>query len=443
MGHMTGVVPGFISILSEVVTRLNQNLVKCDASRIFTALERRALRTLHRFVFREPDAFYEFHATEQETTLGMLSAGGTLANLTALWIARNACFRPTAGFPGIDEAGLGAALDHYGHASAVIVASELAHYSIAKAAAILGLGTKGVISIPVDAGNRMDVGALEDCLEECGAGRKRVLAVVANAGSTDCGSIDPIAQIVPLARAAQAFLHVDAAWGGPLLFSRSERSRLRGIELADSVAFDAHKQMYLPVASSVLLLRNPGVARLIERRSPYMLQEGSGDLGSRSLEGSRGANVLYLDAALAIIGASGYEFLIEENLRKARLMAETVRRFPQFELLFEPELNVVLYRYLPEEFRAREISGEDNARLNEVNESLQKEQAAAGRTYVSRTTVENTAHGRRTPVVALRAVIANPLVEQSHMRLVLEDQIGIAAGLANPRWASHAGVGAV
>jgi glutamate decarboxylase len=439
---MTGMVPEFVPTLGKVIAALNQNLVKRDASRAFTMLERRAIAALHRLVFREPEDFYRFHAHEAETSLGILSAGGTLANLTALWIGRNSCFPPHGDFGGIEHAGLGASLDRYGYTDAVIVASELAHYSIAKAAAVLGLGSRGLLRIPVDAQNRMDAGALEDCLAECAARRTRVLAIVATAGSTDCGSIDPIAKLAPMARRADAFLHVDAAWGGPLLFSRTQRSRLRGIELADSVTFDAHKQMYLPVASSVLLLKDPESAKRIERRSRYMLHEGAGDLGSRSLEGSRGASVLFLDAALSIIGAEGYGFLIEENLRKTRRMVRIIQELPQFELLFDPELNVILYRYLPETIRGRApggISAEENQSLNELNESVQKAQASAGRTYVSRTTVENTVHGRHTPIVALRAVIANPLLEESHMRMMLEEQAEIAAEMTRFRKASYAG----
>ncbi len=200
--------------------------------------------------------------------------------------------------------------------------------------------------------------------------------------------------------------------------------------------------MFLPVASSILLLRNPTIAKLIERSSHYMLHDGSGDLGRRSLEGSRGGGVLLLDAALAIIGERGYEFLIDENLWKARHMTKLIRERRDFELMFEPAMNVVLYRHLPEPFCFRDprtFSAEDNRFLNGFTEKLQKAQSAAGRTYVSRTTVENTVHGRKTPIGVLRAVIANPLIEERHMRMVLEDQALIGAGLAKPRelFAAH------
>lgn len=435
MGHMTGPVPAFVPVLAQAVASVNQNLVKRDASPAFTALERRTLATLHRLVYRKPEEYYLRHAQNFDSTLGLLGGGGTMANLTALWIARNFCFPPDGDFPGVEQAGLRASFSRYGCEGAVILGSELMHYSIAKTASILGLGSNEVMRIPVDARNRMDVSALQDCLADCAARRIRVLAVVGNAGSTDCGSIDPLDEIAPLAHAVGAFFHVDAAWGGPLLFSDSCQSLLSGIELADSVTFDAHKQMYLPVATSVLLFKDAAVARLIERTSHYMLHDGSGDLGRRSLEGSRAGNIVYLDAALAIIGAAGYEFIIDESIRKARLMAVMIRANSHFELLLDPEINVVLYRHIPEPLRGRDPRGfslDDNLFLNRFNEELQNAQSVAGRTYVSRT-VQKTMHGRRVPVVALRAVIANPLVEKSHLRAVLEDQASIAAKLSTLR----------
>jgi putative pyridoxal-dependent aspartate 1-decarboxylase len=436
MGHMTGPVPSFAPILAQVIASLNQNLVKRDASPGLTGLERSTIATLHRLVYREQDEYYRNHTQKFESTLGILGGGGTMANLTALWIARNRAFPPDGDFPGVERTGLCAALSRYGYDGAVIAGSELMHYSIAKTASVLGLGSNQVIRIPVDVRNRMDVGALEKCLASCLARRICVLAVVGNAGSTDCGSIDPLDEIGALAHAAGAFFHVDAAWGGPLLFSRACRPLLRGIESSDSVAFDAHKQMYLPVANTVLLFKDPSVARLIEQTSHYMLHDGSGDLGRRSLEGSRGGSVVHLDAALAIIGAAGYEYLIDENLRKARLMTEMIRADHRFELLLEPGINIVLYRYIPKPMRGRAFSAfsaDDNLFLNRFNEDLQKAQSAAGRTYVSRTTLHNTIHGRETPILALRAVIANPLIEESHLRGVLEDQALMALELMNSK----------
>jgi glutamate decarboxylase len=227
---------------------------------------------------------------------------------------------------------------------------------------------------------------------------------------------------------------VDAAWGGPLLFSEQHRRLLSGIEQADSVVLDGHKQMYLPVTASALLLRDPTAARVIEKHSHYMLQQGSGDLGRRSVEGSRNGRSLFFHAGLRLIGEQGYGFLMEENLRKSRSMAELIRRRPEFELLAEPQTNILLYRGLPLAFRGpREhvFSSKENAVINAFNERLQKKQSQAGRTFVSRTTIALGKASPATPLVALRAVIANPLLQQHHMQNVLEDQVSIMAEFEN------------
>ncbi len=176
MGHMAGPVPNFAPKLSALVASLNQNLVKREASLTFTALERRTVAVLHRLIYGKTGAFYESHAHDSESTLGVMGGGGTIANLTALWIARNSCFPPTADFPGVERAGLCASLDRYGYEGAVIVGAGLMHYSIGKAASILGLGSNEMLSVPVDAENRMDIEALKDCLADCATARKRVLS---------------------------------------------------------------------------------------------------------------------------------------------------------------------------------------------------------------------------------------------------------------------------
>lgn len=434
MGHMTGIYPRFMALIGELILSLNQNLVKREASPALTQIELETLAALHRLVYRQTAGFYLRHVQDHDSTLGLITSGGTLSNLTALWIARNLSFMPRHDFPGIEAAGMARALEHYGYESAVIVGSKLMHYSIEKAAALLGLGTQNVVLLPVDREDRLETSALRDCVSDCAAHRRRIIAVLGIAGTTECGSIDPLDAIAEIARDGNIFFHVDAAWGGPLLFSDKHRRLLSGIEQADSVVLDGHKQMYLPLAVSALLLRDPSAARVIEKRSHYMLQEGSGDLGRRSMEGSRNGNSLFFHAALRLIGEQGYGFLMEENLRKSQIMAGLVRMRPEFELLTEPQTNILLYRALPRAFRAPRIhplSEKENAVINAFNERLQKKQSQANRTFVTRTTIALGNASPATPLVALRAVITNPLLEKHHMQTVLEDQVSLMAELEN------------
>ncbi|HEV2707388.1 MAG TPA: pyridoxal-dependent decarboxylase [Pyrinomonadaceae bacterium] len=433
MGHMTGPLPSFVRPLGELVVLLNQNMVKTEASRAFTMLERQTIAAIHRLIYNFSEEFYARHVQSEASNLGIMTSGGTLANITALWIARNSLLGATEGFAGVEEAGMADALAHHGHQGAVVLASRLTHYSMKKAVCLLGMGARSLIEIPTDRRNRMDISELRRALAECRARGQLVVAVVAAAGTTDCGSIDPLTEVADIAQEHEIHFHVDAAWGAPLLFSRRHQHALSGIERADSVTVDGHKQMYLPLGSSLLLLRSPQAAHVIEKHAQYILREDSADLGKCSLEGSRGAGALFLHAALHIIGQRGYELLVDENIHKAQTLAGHIRRRPEFELLAEPETNIILYRYVPPALREKRVCGrlseEDNAQISNLNERLQREQYEAGRTFVSRTTFVNSACYNGTPLTALRAVVHNPLAEEEDLLSVLEDQSRIAAQL--------------
>lgn len=437
IGHMTSALPRFVSLFARLLVELNQNQVKTETSRAMTLVERQAIAMLHRVTYGESAEFYDAHTQDIDSALGILTSGGTGANLTALWCARNLCFPPQGSFAGIEAEGLVSALAHAGSTEAVIVGSQLLHYSFKKAAGILGIGEKSLLSVPADRRNRIELSALRERLTACREQRQRVIALVGIAGSTETGSVDPLEEMAEIAQEHGIPFHVDAAWGGPTLFSTRHRGKLAGIERADSVTIDGHKQLYLPMGIGVVLFKDPKAAQAIEKQARYTIRAGSGDLGKRSLEGSRPAMVLFLHAALHLLGRQGYEALIDEGIRKARFMAGTVERRPEFELLAEPELNLLVYRYLPEPFRAAARDGRltaaDNAVINEINEALQRTQGRAGQSFVSRTALETTRYGREVPIVALRVVLANPLTTDADIEAVLDEQIERARELeANP-----------
>jgi glutamate decarboxylase len=433
LAHMNQGLPYFMRPLARLLTAMNQNLTKFDASRALTLCERQALAMMHRLVYDFGGPFYERHAHNSASTLGVVTSGGTVANITALWAARNAALGPRGDFGGVEREGLLAALRHHGYADAVVIGPESMHYSFTKAAGLMGIGERGLLRVPTDYRGRMDLAALRQTVAACRTRGIHVIAVVGVAGSTDAGAIDPLAAIADVADEANAHFHVDAAWGGPLLFSDEYRARLAGIERADSVTIDGHKQLYLPLGIGLVLFRHPQFARAIEKHAHYLSRPGSADLGMRSLEGSRPGMALYLHAALHVIGRTGYAALVNDSIRKVRHLADTICVRPEFELLLEPESNVVLYRYVPEACRldllSGDLSADQNQALNRLNERIHKAQRQAGRTYVSRTTLFNTRHGPDVPVVAFRAVVANPLTSEADLAAVLEDQRALAAVL--------------
>ena len=433
IGHMTSALPYFVRPLAKLMAAMNQNMVKVETAKTFTAYERQALAMLHRLIYNGSDEFYRQHVQANESTLGILTTGGTLANITALWCARNAALKPEADFAGVEQAGLPAALDFYGYKGAVIIGSSLMHYSFEKAAGLLGIGDRNLIRISVDRHHRIDLEVLQKTVEECRARKQLILAIVGIAGSTDSGSIDPLEEMSAIARKAKAHFHVDAAWGGPVLFSEQHRHKLAGIELADSVTIDGHKQLYLPMGMGMVLFRNPHLAELSEKNASYTVRKDSIDLGKRSLEGSRPGMVLFLQAALKLIGQQGYAALIDAGVQKTQYLAQQIQRHPEFELLLEPEMNLLLYRYIPEPFRQKvatdTLTTVDQQSINAFNELLQNAQRQAGNTFISRTTLLDSRYGQGQAIVALRAVIANPLTTEADIDLVLADQRQLATQL--------------
>lgn len=427
IGHMTSALPYFVQPLARLVAALNQNVVKLETAASLTPYERQALAIMHRLAYGLGDGFYDAHVQDGDSTLGIVTSGGTVANVTALWCARNAALGPAQGFAGVEEEGMAAALAHGGYRRAVVVGSSLMHFSFDKAAGLLGMGIRGLVRVPVDAALRARPEAVRAAVERCRAEGDLVLAVIGVAGTTEAGSVDLLDELADVAAAAGAHYHVDAAWGGATLFSRRHRPLLAGIERADTVTIDGHKQLYTPLGLGMVLFRDPHLAAGVEKHATYVLRRGSGDLGRRSLEGSRPAAAVHLHAALHLLGRRGYEYLVDEGVRKAAYMAGRLRHHPEFELIAEPQLNLLLYRYLPEPLRDRARAGtltaEDTQALNRFNAELQKRQWDTGRTFISRTTL---ARDGMDSIIALRAVLANPLTRDADIDYVLADQVAIA-----------------
>ena len=433
IGHMTSALPYFVRPLAKLIAAMNQNQVKIETSKALSFYERQALAMIHNLIFEYPDSFYSRHVQNRESTLGIVTSGGTLANVTALLCARNSCFGRREGFAGVEESGLPAALNHYGYAGAAVIGSTQLHYSFEKAVGTLGIGVESLIRVPVDHAHRIQVPALMQATAECRARRRKIIAVVGIAGTTESGAIDPLREMAEIAHEAGAHFHVDGAWGGPLLFSDLHRQQLAGIEEADSVTIDGHKQMYLPMGMGLVMFRDPSLARVIEKQAKYVVREGSHDLGRRSLEGSRPGMVFFLHAALSILSRKGYRHLIEESIRKTRYMADSIRNRAEFQVLVEPVMNIITYRFLPESLRAAaaalQLTESENQIINVTNERLQRLQRKSGHSFVSRTTLATTQYGDSWPVVALRAVIANPLTTEADIEAVLDHQIRLAGTL--------------
>jgi glutamate decarboxylase len=431
VGHMTSALPSFILPLSKLMVGLNQNLVKVETSKAFTPLERQVLGMMHNLVYQQDEGFYQNWMHSAQHSLGAFCSGGTVANITALWVARNKLLQPQGVFKGVSRSGLFAALQHYGYQGLVILVSERGHYSLKKSADILGIGQDSVIAIPTDENNKIDCVKLAEKCEELAGKNIKVLSIVGVAGTTETGNIDPLDAMADIAKQYQCHFHVDAAWGGATLLSNKYRPLLAGIERADSVTIDAHKQMYVPMGAGLVIFKDPSSVSAIEHHAEYILRKGSKDLGSHTLEGSRPGMAMLVYSSLHIISRPGYEMLINQAIEKAEYFAGIINQHDDFELITKPELCLLTYRYAPKSVQgllARQGgAGDDegqqriNLLLGKLTKFIQKRQREDGRSFVSRTRIEVSRYNGE-KVIVFRVVLANPLTTKEILNDILVEQ---------------------
>lgn len=442
IGHMTSALPYFLLPLAKLMVGLNQNLVKIETSKAFTPLERNVLGMLHHLVYQQDASFYQRWMHSAQHSLGAMCSGGTVANITALWVARNLLLKPAQGFAGVAAEGLAAGLQHYGYKRLTIMVSERGHYSLSKAADVLGIGRQNLVGVPTDDRNRIRIDKLREACEKVAADGGRVLAIVGVGGTTETGHIDPLNELADYAAEIGAHFHVDAAWGGATLMSDKYRHLLDGVERADSVTIDAHKQMYVPMGAGMVLFRDPSMVRAIEHHAEYVIRHGSKDLGAHTMEGSRPGMAMLVYSALHVMGRRGYELLIDKSIDKAKQFAELIAAQDDFELVTAPELCLLTYRFVPQQVKVAlaQANPEQVKRLtphlNAITRFIQKRQRETGRSFVSRTKL-NPAQYHREPTVVFRVVLANPLTTAEMLKEVLEEQREIAAQAMSLRGALH------
>lgn len=436
IGHMTSALPYFLMPLSKIMIALNQNLVKIETSKAFTPLERQVLGMLHRLIYGQSDTFYDQWMHSANHSLGAFCSGGTIANITALWVARNKALRANGSFKGVEKEGLFKAMKHYGHDGLAVLVSERGHYSLKKAADVLGLGQEGLVAVKTDANNRIIVDDLKAKIVELEKQNIKPIAVIGVAGTTETGNVDPLPEIAEVCQAHGCHFHVDAAWGGATLMSNHHRHLLNGVEMADSVTIDAHKQLYIPMGAGMVLFKDPDAMKSIEHHAQYILRKGSKDLGSHTLEGSRSGMAMLVYAAMHIISRPGYELLIDQSIEKARYFADLIKQQDDFELVSEPELCLLTYRYLPPFIREALAKAEGsqkeqlNELINELTQFIQKRQRETGKSFVSRTRL-NPDQWQRMNTIVFRVVLANPLTTKEILSSVLDEQREIAKQAPN------------
>lgn len=429
VGHMTSALPDFVHDLSKLISQLNQNLVKIETAKSLIFLERESLAILHRCFYEQSDSFYDEFIQKLNSNLGLVTTGGTTANITALLTARNkALFTTVANFSTSGKS-IYSLLREKSYEDMTILGTHRMHYSIRKAISVLGLGIDTIMYVATDTQGRLDTSDLRAKIELCRKRNILILAIIGIAGATETGQIDPLDDIGTIAAENEIHFHVDAAWGGTAIFSEKFKSKLNGIQKADSITFCGHKQLYLPQGISICLFKDPRQLQFATTTATYQAASDSYDVGKFTLEGSRSAISLCLHAALRLIGRKGYESLVNYSMDLTAFFSKTISETSAFELIGTPELNIVNYRYIPVRFREkaqeRQLTCEENDTINLFNSELQAKQFLRGKTFVSKTTLTHT-DLRCEQLLVFRAVLSNPLTTYADLYEVLEDQLSIA-----------------
>jgi len=452
IGHMTSAIPYFMILLEMIIAALNQNQVKIETAKASSFVERELMAWFHRLIYNRSDAFYDRNVQNPRVALGNATSDGTISNLTAFLVAREKAFPPEGDFPGVRVAGVERGLRHYGYSRGVILVSSRGHYSIQKAANLLGLGEDNVLAIPVDGNHRMDVRRLSQKVKSLKKDRgTRIVAIAGIAGTTETGSVDPLKDMADLAIEANAHFHVDACWGGSALLVDEYRPLLRGIEKADSVSIDAHKLLYCPMAMGLVLFQNEKDLNTIKQSSQYVIRRNSVDTGRFTIEGSRPFDSLKPWAALKIMGRDGYRLLLRSARDNASTLQGILDGCGNFETLNTPELFILIYRFVPRQVKKqlarwqkerkettsrRKIKALDrnirkvNHLINALNIKLHKALRQDDTTFVSRTKLESTRY-RPQHIVVLRAVLINPLTDGA----VLNEIVGTQNRIGLDLWA--------
>lgn len=377
------VIPAVVA--ETLLSTVNSSLDTWDQSVGATLIERRLIDWSARRI--------GFGATAD----GVFTSGGTQSNLQALLLAREeACAHHPK--PSTDVT-----------PRLRVFASECAHFSVQTSASLLGLSPDSVIAVPCDDERRIRVDLLADEIARCRGAGLIPMAVVATAGTTDFGSIDPLEEIADLCQSRMVWFHVDAAYGCGLLVSRRAHL-LAGVERADSVTIDFHKAFFQPVSSSAILVRDRATLRHVTHHADYLNPaHAAGDhnpnLVDKSIQTTRRFDALKLWLTLRVLGADGVGALFDEVVDRAAEAWELLSVDPRFEVVNCPRLSTLVFRY-------RLTDDQEPWLWDRVNDGARESLLSSGRAMVAATTVD----GRR----FLKLTLLNPETTVRDVAVVLD-----------------------
>jgi glutamate/tyrosine decarboxylase-like PLP-dependent enzyme len=393
LGYITAS-PAPIGALADfLAAAVNPNVGANILSPVATEIEKQTVKWLAEFIGVSPDYG------------GILVSGGNMANFTAFLAAR------TIKAPkSIKEEGISNETQRL-----AIYCSKTTHTWIEKAAILFGFGSKAIRWIPTDTNNKMDNGALEDSIKTDLKNGFKPLMIVGTAGDVSTGAVDNLKGIASICKTYDIWFHVDGAYGLPAVVIPELKAEFEGIEEADSIAIDPHKWLYSPLEAGCTLIKNP--AHLIETYSTHPAYYNFNKTGDPSIQNyyeygfqnSRGFRALKVWLLLQQVGRSGYQKMIDHNIKLSKLFFELAKSHPELEAITQ-NLSITTLRFVP--LNITDVPGNREVYLNSLNEALLNELQLGGEVFLSNAVVNG--------MYCLRGCIVNFRTTEKDIEEIIE-----------------------
>uniref|UniRef100_A0A669BLT3 Acidic amino acid decarboxylase GADL1 n=1 Tax=Oreochromis niloticus TaxID=8128 RepID=A0A669BLT3_ORENI len=384
-------------VASFIAEAVKTNLYTYEVAPVFTLMEDAVLRKMIKVIGWE------------EGGDGIFNPGGSLSNMYAVNLAR---YRYC---PDFKEVGM------FSAPRLVILTSQECHYSISKGAALMGIGTKNVYTVPTDERGRMIPSALEEKIMLAKSEGAVPFMVNATAGTTVLGAFDPIDEIADICEKHNLWLHVDACWGGAAIMSKKHKHLLKGIHRVDSVAWNPHKMLMASLQCSAFLVRDKTslLQHCHSARASYLFQQDkfydvSYDTGDKSVQCSRKPDAFKFWLMWKALGSRELEQRVDRALAMARYLAEEIKKREGFRLVLEPEYANVCFWYLPPSMRNLPESPELWKKLHTVAPVVKQRMMKKGSMMVGYQPLGEKAN-------FFRMVVISPQVSRQDLDFVLNE----------------------
>jgi L-2,4-diaminobutyrate decarboxylase len=404
--QFSGIIPlaGAIDMIGSIV---NQPASFYEAGQLPNVAERIMAREFNRFI-GWPEGSYDMVST----------SGGALGNLTAILAARN------ERYPDLWEKGYGGL-----NAIPAIAVSEDCHYSISRAAGILGIGENQIVKLPIDEQRRIRPDSMEATLDTAKARGLDVFCIVASAGTTSISAIDPLEQIADMAHRRNIWVHVDGAHGASVMVSERFRYKLKGLAKVDSFIMDAHKMLFVPTACTLLFYRQREKAyKAFKQEASYVFDKDvesdatAFDSASKNFECTKRPAITNLWAMWALYGKSVFARKIEYLIDLAQNFHGYLSQQADFEAIHNPELNIVCFRHVPNKMRPEALSKLQDDIRKKINQDY--------KFFVSKVDIDG--------IAAIRVVFMNHLITQEHYVSLVSEIRSVGQELSKEREIAYA-----